>query len=58
MTVGQAEIYGMSSPIEREAILKDVANNAKNLTNTGKEDLSILEKGFSSSNYIAPWQNK
>ena len=60
MTVGQAEIYGMSSPIEREAILKDAANNAKNLANTGKEDLSILEKGFSSSsyNYKAPWKTK
>ena len=59
MTIGQAEIYGMSSPPEREAILKEVANNANNLTNTGKEDLSIFEKGFISSsyNYKTPWGN-
>ena len=58
MTVGQAEIYGMSSPIEREAILKDVANNTNNLTDTGKKALSIFEKGFSSSSYSykTPWR--
>ncbi len=59
ITVGQAEIYGMSSPIEQAAILKDVANNTNNLTNAGKEALSIFEKGFSSSSYDykAPWRN-
>ena len=58
MTVGQAEIYGMSSPIEQMSILKDVANNSNNLTNTGKKALSIFEKGFSSSSYSykAPWR--
>lgn len=57
MTVGQADVYGMSSPIEREAILKDVANNTNNLTNAGKKALSIFEKGFGSSNYSykTPW---
>lgn len=57
MTVGQAEIYGMSSPIEQMSILKDVANNSNNLTNTGKQALSILEKGFggSSYSYKTPW---
>ena len=60
MTVGQAEIYGMSSPIEQAAILKDVANNSNNLTNAGKEALSIFEKGFggSSYNYKNPWETK
>ena len=58
MSVGQDEVYGMSSPIEREAILKDVANNSNNVTNDGKKAISILEKGFGGSNYIAPWQNK
>ena len=59
ITVGQAEIYGMSSPIEQAAILKDVANNTNNLTNAGKEALSIFEKGFSSSSYDykTPWRN-
>lgn len=57
MTVGQAEIYGMSSPIEQMSILKDVANNSNNLTNTGKQALSVLEKGFggSSYSYKTPW---
>lgn len=58
MTVGQAEIYGMSSPIEREAILKEVANNSNNVNNDGKKAISILEKGFggSSYSYKAPWR--
>lgn len=60
MTVGQAEIYGMSSPIEQAAILKDVANNSNNLTNAGKEALSIFEKSFggSSYDYTPIWQQK
>ena len=59
ITVGQAQIYGMSSLIEQAAILKDVANNTNNLTNAGKEALSILEKNFSSStyDYKTPWRN-
>lgn len=59
ITVGQAEIYGMSSPIEQAAILKDVANNTNNLTNAGKEALSIFEKSFRSSSYDykTPWGN-
>lgn len=56
MTVGQAEIYGMSNPIEQQAILKDVATNSNTLTNAGKEALSIFEKSFSGSTYTAPWQ--
>ena len=51
MTVGQAELYGMSSPIEQAAILKDVATNTSNLTAAGKEALSIFEKSFGGSSY-------
>lgn len=58
LTVGQAEIYGMSNPIEQQAILKDVATNSNTLTNAGKEALSIFQKSFSSSTYTAPWQNQ
>ena len=58
ITIGQAEIYSKASPKEQEAIRKDAANNAKNLTNTGKKALSIFEKGFNSSTYTSPWQNK
>ena len=58
MTVGQAELYGMSSPIEQMAILKDVASNAATLTNAGKQALNSLQKSFGGStyNYTAPWQ--
>ena len=58
MTVGQAELYGMSSPIEQMAILKDVASNTTALTNAGKQALSGLQQSFGGStyNYTAPWQ--
>lgn len=50
-TVGQAELYGLSSPTEQLTLLKDVANNGKGLTDLGKEKLSELQKGFGSSTY-------
>lgn len=60
LNTGQAEIYGMSNPIEQMAILKDVASNSNNLTNAGKEALNLLQQNFGGStyNYTAPWQQK
>jgi hypothetical protein len=60
LNTGQAEIYGMSSPIEQLAILKDVASNAGALTDAGKQALNLLQQNFGGStyNYTAPWQQK
>ena len=51
---GQAEIYSMSSPIEKLALLKDVANTTAGLTVYGKAALTQLQNGFSTSS----WGNK
>lgn len=56
MTIGQAELYVKSSPTERVAILKDVATNSNNLTETGKQAMTMLQQGFGGSTYTAPWQ--
>ena len=48
---GQAEIYSMSSPIEKVALLKDVASTTAGLTVYGKAALNQLQKGFSTSSW-------
>ena len=48
---GQAEIYSMSSPIEKVALLKDVASTTAGLTVAGKAALNQLQKGFSTSSW-------
>lgn len=54
LSAGQAEIYSMSSPIEKLALLKDVANTTAGLTAYGKSALNQLQNGFSTSS----WGNK
>lgn len=51
MTVGQAELYGSGSPIERTAVLKDVVTNSSSVTETAKQALNILQGGFDTSTY-------
>ena len=51
---GQAEIYSMSSPVEKVALLKDVASTTAGLTAYGKAALTQLQNGFSTSS----WGNK
>lgn len=51
LSAGQAEIYSMSSPIEKLALLKDVANTTAGLTVAGKAALNQLQKGFSTSSW-------
>lgn len=51
LSAGQAEIYSMSSPIEKVALLKDVANTTAGLTVYGKAALNQLQKGFSTSSW-------
>lgn len=51
LSAGQAEIYSMSSPIEKVALLKDVANTTAGLTVAGKAALNQLQKGFSTSSW-------
>ena len=41
----------MSSPIEKVALLKDVANTTAGLTVYGKAALNQLQKGFSTSSW-------
>lgn len=47
----QAEIYSMSSPVEKLALLKDVASTTAGLTISGKAALNQLQKGFSTSSW-------
>ena len=47
----QAEIYSMSSPVEKVALLKDVASTTAGLTVAGKAALNQLQKGFSTSSW-------
>lgn len=47
----QAEIYSMSSPVEKLALLKDVASTTAGLTVSGKAALAQLQKGFSTSSW-------
>lgn len=54
LSAGQAEIYSMSSPIEKLALLKDVASTTAGLTVYGKAALTQLQNGFSTSS----WGNK
>lgn len=54
LSAGQAEIYSMSSPVEKLALLKDVASTTAGLTVYGKAALDQLQKGFSTSS----WGNK
>ena len=51
LSAGQAEIYSMSSPIEKVALLKDVASTTAGLTVYGKAALTQLQKGFSTSSW-------
>lgn len=51
LSAGQAEIYSMSSPVEKLALLKDVANTTAGLTVAGKAALNQLQKGFSTSSW-------
>ena len=51
LSAGQAEIYSMSSPIEKLALLKDVASTTAGLTVYGKAALNQLQKGFSTSSW-------
>ena len=51
LSAGQAEIYSMSSPIEKIALLKDVASTTAGLTVAGKAALNQLQKGFSTSSW-------
>ena len=51
LSAGQAEIYSMSSPIEKVALLKDVASTTAGLTVAGKAALNQLQKGFSTSSW-------
>ena len=51
LSAGQAEIYSMSSPIEKVALLKDVASTTAGLTVYGKAALNQLQKGFSTSSW-------
>ena len=54
LSAGQAEIYSMSSPIEKLALLKEVASSTAGLTVAGKAALTQLQNGFSTSS----WGNK
>lgn len=47
----QAEIYSMSSPVEKLSLLKDVASTTAGLTTAGKAALNQLQKGFSTSSW-------
>ena len=51
LSAGQAEIYSMSSPVEKVALLKDVASTTAGLTVAGKAALAQLQKGFSTSSW-------
>ena len=51
LSAGQAEIYSMSSPIEKLALLKEVASSTAGLTVAGKAALTQLQKGFSTSSW-------
>ena len=48
---GQAEIYSMSSPIEKVALLKNVSSTTAGLTVAGKAALNQLQKGFLTSSW-------
>ena len=51
LNAAQAEIYSMSSPVEKLALLKDVASTTAGLTLAGKAALNQLQKGFSTSSW-------
>lgn len=51
MSVQQAEIYGLGDPVMQEQIIKDVTNNTKDIDNTGKGMLPLLEQSFDSSTF-------
>ena len=47
----QAEIYSMASPIEKIALLKEVASSAADLNAAGRAALTQLERGWSNSSW-------
>ena len=51
LSAGQAEIYSMASPVEKIALLKEVASTTAGLTVAGKAALEQLQKGFSTSSW-------
>lgn len=51
LSAGQAEIYSMSSPIEKVAILKNVASTTAGLTDAGKAALEQLQRSFVTSSW-------
>lgn len=47
----QAEIYSMASPIEKIALLKEIASSAAGLNAAGQAALTQLERGWSNSSW-------
>lgn len=51
LSAGQAEIYSMASPIEKLALLKNVASTTAGLTDAGKAALNQLQGSFVTSSW-------